>query len=202
MEDFALKSKKIALDCDGVLLNYNVAWKDAFLRAFNVDLPHVQDSYHAHNQYGVAVGDVHYYKDNAAYQREMLFKAFTDDGFETMPALEGALEANLALVDAGYECIVVTAVPEYTRLKRIKNLADLGFKISDVICTYPRKAETLTAMMPVAFVDDQRMNFHGVPPEIQRILIHKDVHDSPNHNNVRVDKTYTCLYDFVKEFLQ
>jgi hypothetical protein len=110
-----------------------------------------------------------------------------DEGFwSSIPAMRGALEACAHLQLLGYELVCVTALPERFAAARARNLQDLGFPIKSVIATDNNstlrspKADALSALKPVAFVDDFAPYLAGVDPSIHRALVIRDPDGSPN----------------------
>jgi len=169
----------IALDADGVLLDYNVAYARAWERAFgHHPVERDASAYWAMDRWAV---------ERLKGARLEHFRACFDHGFwSTIPAIEGALEASHALVDAGYKLVCVSALDSDFEGARMTNLRSLGFPIERVIATSANagpmspKAAVLGALMPVAFVDDYLPYLHGVPQRIHTALILRQTTGSPN----------------------
>ena len=118
----------IALDADGVLLDYNSAYAGAWERAFG-QRPAEADpnAYWAMDRWAVQALDG---------ERLQQFRACMDDGFwRSIPALGNALQACHDLQGAGYELVCVTALAARFEQARLGNLRDLGFPIDRVIAT-------------------------------------------------------------------
>lgn len=169
----------IALDGDGVLVDYHHAYRSAWTRAFGT-VPAVRDpnAYWAIDRYDVW--------RLAGEELEQFRHCFDYDQWSSLPALPGAVEACHALVDAGYELVCVTAIKSHLQPARIKNLRDCGFPIERVIAT-PHNEETtspkaiaLRELKPVAFVDDYLPYLHGIPADIHAALILREPNGSPN----------------------
>lgn len=174
----------IALDCDGVLLDYNAAYPAVWRRVYGQELVTVRpDSYHAVNRFSLRFG---------SEQERRAFRArFSEEDWESMPALPGALAACRRLVEAGFQLICVTALPQRFRKARQANLERLGFPISDVLATDgpdgpDPKSAVIARMAPLAFVDDLAENFRGVADTVCKALIDRGWFDSPNRTTGRL----------------
>jgi phosphoglycolate phosphatase-like HAD superfamily hydrolase len=193
------RSKTIALDCDGVLLDYAVAYGQAWASAFGeqptLTNPH---AYWPMDRWGVP--------RLAGEKLEQFRKAFNDDFWSTIPAIEGALEACDSLVSAGFELICVTALSEHNLSARKRNLNSLGFPIVDVIATdstmvhQSPKADALHALQPVAFVDDFAPYLVGVGKDIHKALVLREADGSPNVGDALklADSTHMNLAEFAE----
>jgi len=170
----------IALDADGVLLDYHKAYRQAWLRAFGV-LPALKDpdAYWPIDRWDVELLEG---------ERLAQFRAVFDGEFwSTIPAIDGAIEACHNLNNAGFRLICVTAMDEKFSLARHQNLLNLGFPIDSVIATphignngFSPKAEVLNQLKPIAFIDDYLPYFNGVDSSIHFALITREVNGSPN----------------------
>ena len=96
-------SKLMALDADGVLLDYNLAYAAAWERAFGTR-PQLRNpqAYWAIDRWGVAT------LEGEALNR--LRASFDEAYWSSIPANSGAVQACEALVAAGYELVCVSAV--------------------------------------------------------------------------------------------
>lgn len=169
----------IALDADGVLLDYNTGYRHAWNRAFG-ELPELKDpdAYWAMDRWEVrrVEGD----------ERERLRECFDEYFWSNLPALDGALNACQRLHAFGFELICVSALGPEFREARLTNLQALGFPIEHVFATSNRassespKAATLRELRPVAFVDDYLPYLRGIPTEIHSALIMREPNGSPN----------------------
>ncbi|MEH0166699.1 HAD family hydrolase [Roseateles microcysteis] len=169
----------IALDADGVLLDYSAAYAGTWARAFGVS-PVVcnPDAYWPMDRWGVAR------LEGPALER---FRASFDEEFwSTVPPIEGALEACSELVGQGFELVCVTALASRFRQARIANLRTLGFPLSDVLVVEDQglhqspKADVIKALNPLAFVDDYLPYFRGMPGHVHKALIVREPDGSPN----------------------
>lgn len=191
------KKRIIALDADGVLLDYNKTAARVWERAFGV-YPAMRDpkAYHFRNVYAMDLVD-----DG---MRAKYYATFARIGWRNMPAMPGAVEACQRLHDMGYELQVVSSMPTAFAAQRRDNLRDLGMPIAGVTATGRAKGggnpkmAALLDFMPVAFVDDLLCNFEGVHDKMHCALIHWDSVDNPNeaHEHVLKASTHTDMLDF------
>jgi hypothetical protein len=196
-----MKNRKLAVDCDGVLVDYPPAYEIVWERAFGQKLSVVDASaYHATNRYGVSF--------ESREQMLHFFSFFTDDVWESLPALPGAVHACERLVEAGFELVTVTALDFKFEKARIANLHRHGFPIDHVITTGRSdlgftKAAALNLLGPVAMVDDLAANFLGLDSGIHRALIHKKAKDSPapQYETTKPDSEHLTLAEFANYWL-
>lgn len=169
----------IALDADGVLLDYHHAYAQAWSKAFG-GTPTVLDplAYWPKDRYGFA----HLSGADLAH-----FRSFFDlDFWSTIPAMPGAIEACKSLARQGYDLVCLTAIKPEHRQARIENLQSLGFPIREVISAHGEptvespKARALRNLMPAAFVDDYLPYLRGAPDRIHCALIARSPHGTPN----------------------
>lgn len=173
------QSSPIALDCDGVLLDYSTAYAGAWQRAFGVR-PILQNAkaYWPMDRWGVP--------RLGGEPLERFRSVFDEEFWTTIPAVSGAVEACQILVSQGFQLVCVTALDHQFAAARLKNLNDLGFPIVKVFTTgndasvRSPKAAALEALRPVAFVDDFAPYMVGVDDGIHKALIVRDPIGSPN----------------------
>lgn len=192
----------IALDADGVLLDYHSAYREAWARAFGT-LPQLRDP----NAYWpIDRWDVRRLEGKELNH----FRQFFDDDFwSTIPSNKGAVDACIRLNEAGFELICVSAIEERFCEARLKNLRSLGFPIDRIIATSSEgaskspKAEILHELQPIAFVDDYLPYHVGVSSKIHRALVLREPNGSPNvgKNLDLVDSTHTNLALFADWWL-
>lgn len=189
----------IALDCDGVLLDYGKAYSCAWGRAFG-KAPTLSNAsaYWPQDRWGVPL------LSGAELER---FRAVFDELFwSTIPPVTGALEACHQLVRAGFTLVCVTALDERNLNARRKNFRDFGFPLVDVIATphsapgRSPKADALNALKPVAFVDDFAPYLEGVDESIHKALILRDPEGSPNVGQALelANSTHANLQEFAE----
>ena len=169
----------LALDADGVLLDYLERYADAWRDAFGAR-PATRDplGYGPLERWDVprleAAGRAHFRRH------------FGADFWSSLPAMPGAVEACMRLHDAGFELICISALPAAFEASRLQNLRALGFPIERVHATPHEggnsspKAELIQALRPVAFVDDYLPYLRGMPADVHTALILRGTTGSPN----------------------
>lgn len=193
----------IALDADGVLLDYGLAYAGAWHKAFGA-YPGERDplAYWPIDRWVVERVE--------GEKLDLLRRAFDGDFWSSIPPVPGAIEACHNLSDAGYELVCVTALPEEFRAARERNLRLHGFPIDlvhatdNVATAASPKADTLNALKPAVFVDDYLPYFIGVDSAIHRALILRGVTGSPNTGEllVHTDSRHADLLAFAHWWLQ
>lgn len=170
----------IALDCDGVLLDYasacGLAWERAFGETPTLVRPH---AYWPMDRCGVP----RLSGDALARFREVIGDMF----WENIPAIEGAVQACEQLVRSGYELMCVTSWGPRHLAVRMRNLQALGLPLSQVFANASHspsgispKVDVLDRPRPAGFVDDCAPWLVGVDAEIHKVLITRDSDGSPN----------------------
>ena len=169
----------IALDADGVLLDFHLGYAAAWQRAFGV-APAERDpqAYWPMDRWQV---------DRLDPVRRVQFRAAFDEQFwATVPAIAGAVDACHRLRDAGFDLVCVSALEAEFEAARLRNLRELGFPIERVIATgnaageRSPKADTIAALQPIAFVDDYAAYMRGVPAHVHTALVLRAPNGSPN----------------------
>ncbi|EYC50039.1 phosphate acetyltransferase [Hylemonella gracilis str. Niagara R] len=192
----------IALDADGVLLDYGLAYASAWQKAFGV-YPQERDplAYWPMDRWQV---------ERLEGDRLAQFRSAFDSNFwAAIPPVPGAIEACQLLASAGFELVCVTALPDEFRMARERNLQAHGFPIDMVHSTdnvatpVSPKADTLNALRPVAFVDDYLPYFVGVDAGIHRALITREVNGSPNSGELlaHIDSRHKDLLAFSRAWI-
>lgn len=169
----------IALDCDGVLLDFLRAYASAWERAFGSPPPERDpQAYWPMDRWQVERLDL---------DRRAVFKAAFDHAFwATLPALDGALQACHRLQAGGFDLVCVTALPLEFEAARLQNLRALGFPIERVVATghtegeHSPKAAAIAALQPMAFVDDYLPYMRGLPGPLHKALVLRAPNGSPN----------------------
>lgn len=192
----------IALDADGVLLDYGLAYAGAWQAAFGT-YPRERDP---HAYWPMDRWEVDRVEGP---QLDQFRRAFDEEFWAGIPPVPGAVEACHALAQAGHELVCVTALPERFRAARERNLRLHGFPIdlvhatdNQVSLTSP-KAATLNALKPRAFVDDYLPYFVDVQPNIHRALVLRGVTGTPNTGEllVHTDSQHADLSAFARWWL-
>lgn len=174
-----MKNPIIALDADGVLLNYNAAYAKVWQRVFGVH-PEERDpnAYWAMDRWSV--------KKLEGTLLAQLHAGFDQGFWSTIPAIESALEACLALNDDGYTLVCVSALEPQFENARLRNLRELGFPIERVLATGRStpgrnpKAQAVSHLQAIALVDDYLPNLMGLKPGVHAALIVRQPNGSPN----------------------
>lgn len=169
----------IALDADGVLLDYNLAYAGAWEKAFGV-YPAERDpaAYSALDRWDVEL--------LSGERLAQLRKSFQHDFWSSIPAMAGALEGCRLLSNAGFELVCITAMAGEFSEARLQNLQKHGFPIKTVHVIEHSdsdrspKADLLDAIRPVAFVDDYLPYLLGVREDIHTALIMRGTSGPPN----------------------
>jgi phosphoglycolate phosphatase-like HAD superfamily hydrolase len=169
----------IALDADGVLLDFHLGYASAWQRAFG-HAPAERDplAYWPMDRWQVERLD--------EAQRVQFRAAFDDHFWATVPAIAGAVDACHRLHDAGFDLICVSALDLEFEAARLRNLRGLGFPIERVIATgnaageRSPKADAITLLQPIAFVDDYAAYLRGVPEQVHTALVLRAPNGSPN----------------------
>ncbi|MDP1654545.1 MAG: HAD family hydrolase [Hylemonella sp.] len=194
--------KTIAIDGDGVLLDYNTAYSQAWFKAFGEHLIlNNPRSYWPMERWNA--------RRLVSDELEQFRSAFDLEFWSTIPAVPGALKACQRLVDQGYTLVCVTALAERFSDARAQNLRALGFPISRVITTSDEiaggspKAKAIADLSPVAFVDDYAPYLVGVDPQVHLALILRDPVGSPNTGELLdiPDSSHTDLLGFADWWL-
>jgi hypothetical protein len=169
----------IALDCDGVLLDLNLAYATAWERysgTYPAEIdPH---AYWHHERWNV---------QRLSGEQMIVFRAFFDEDFwSELPQIAGAVQACHRLRAAGHELVCVTALEDKFAKARLTNLQAHGFPITKVFATGHQagsvspKAEVIHQLQPAAFVDDFLPYMDGISADIHTALILRGPNGSPN----------------------
>lgn len=200
------KKPIIALDADGVLLDYHHAYRHLFKKSFDY-LPELADpqAYHPMDRWKVPRLD--------PAQRTHLRACQDEEFWSTLPAIDGALAGANALHDAGFELVCVSALPVAFEAARLANIQALGFPISKVFATPETaqsdpaksvKAAALEQLRPVAFVDDYAPYLRGIPPGVHAALVLREPNGSPNTGEALdlAHSTHSNLAGFAQWWLE
>jgi hypothetical protein len=194
----------IALDGDGVLLDYAAAYGMAWERAFDTKLTVVDPcAYWSRARWGIPKLE----SDELAY-----FQTFFDEEFwATVPVLAGAVEACQDLVHAGYSLVCVSALPTEFEHARRDNLRSHGIAVNRVYATPAQglernpKATLIHMLHPIVFVDDYLPYMRELPETVHKALITREPKGSPNdapEGATWVNSRHTTLADFTRWWLE
>lgn len=172
----------IALDADGVLVDFHAGYASAWQRAFG-QAPSERDprAYWPMDRWQV---------ERLEGERLRHFGQHFDEHFwSTLPAMDGAVEACLRLHEAGFDLVCVSALEARHEGARLTNLRRLGFPIERVIATgnaagvRSPKADAIHSLLPVAFVDDYLPYLRGMPSQVHLALVTRAPNGSPNEGD-------------------
>ena len=193
----------LALDADGVLLDYLEGYAEAWRIAFGAR-PKVRDplGYGPLERWDVPLLDA----DGRARFRQQFGARF----WSALPAIPGAIDACARLHDAGFELVCVSELDAEFEASRLKNLRALGYPIERVYATPHNggyrspKADRLAELRPEAFVDDYLPYLRGVPPTIHTALITRGATLGPNSGTemALAKSTHTDLAAFADFWLR
>jgi phosphoglycolate phosphatase-like HAD superfamily hydrolase len=192
----------IALDGDGVLLDYNLAYSQAWSQFTGV-YPVERDfrAYWPMERWGV---------QHLSGDRLAKFRAVFDGGFwSSIPAMAGAVDACHRLHDHGYQLVCVTALEERFVNARLTNLQDQGFPIERVYGVQNQigpknpKADIIDTLQPAVFVDDYLPYLAGIRSATHTAQILREPNGSPNTGAAldAVGSTLTDLAAFSRWWL-
>lgn len=190
--------KKIVLDCDGVILDYNETWGKILTMFLQKEMKPKNVAYHAYNVYDYHISE----EDNEEFNQ--LFHTY---GWIQMQALEGALEAISILAEKKFQIDIVTSIPQEANLYRKNNLENLGIPFSSLhtvgfLRDINPKKEIINILKPDFFVDDLLKNFEGIEKNTSCILIDIPGVDNPNYvynkEQITIHSTHLSLLEFVK----
>lgn len=192
----------LALDADGVLLDYHLGYAAAWERAFGTT-PRERDPLAYWPMDRWEVGRL---TDD---ERTRFRVEFGEHFWAALPPLDGALEACHRLHDAGFELVCVSALELCYEAARLRNLCELGFPIERVIATghtdseRSPKADAIDALRPVAFVDDYLPYLRGVRGDVHTALVLRAPNGSPNTGEdlALVGSTHQDLAEFADHWL-
>ena len=197
------KRPLLALDGDGVLLDYLEGYAEAWREAFGAR-PAVRDplGYGPLERWEVPRLD--------AEGRARFRQHFGTKFWSSVPAIPGAVDACVRLHDAGFELVCVTALDAEFEASRLKNLRALGYPIERVYATphdgghRSPKADMLAELRPIAFVDDYLPYLRGVAPDVHTALITRGATGGPNEGPelALAKSTHLDLADFADFWLK
>jgi phosphoglycolate phosphatase-like HAD superfamily hydrolase len=197
-----MPKRLIALDADGVLLDFHAGYANAWRRAFGAS-PRERDpqAYWPIDRWDV---------ERLDEARRLHFRKYFDETFWTsVPAIAGAVEASNRLHDAGFDLVCVSALEAEYEAARLRNLRDLGFPIERVVATgnapgeRSPKADAITELDPLAFVDDYLPYLRGIPAHVHAALVLRALNGSPNCGDEMslVHSVHPDLSDFADHWL-
>lgn len=145
----SLPQGTVALDCDGVILDFLSQFRVVANYALGREIQEGENVYDLNKRFGLQ-----------PKERDHIMKIFHQEGFwANLPALPGAIDGARALQDAGHRVVVVTAIDDDFKMARLDNLRKLGFKPDEIYCVGAHsghtKGEAFHVEQPHAIVDDR-----------------------------------------------
>ena len=197
-----MQNKVIALDADGVLLDYNLAYAYLWEKVYGV-FPEEKNP------------DAYWNKDRWDIRRLSGSEAasfhahFNESFWSSIPLMPGATEACQMLIDAGYELVCVSAISRKFQKSRLINFRNFELPISQVIATENDfsvgnpKLAALKSLSPDIFVDDFLPCMKDVPSSIHCALIDRNPYGSPNFgcDLSQIQSKHSDILEFSKWWL-
>lgn len=197
----------IALDVDGVLLDYAHGYSRVWEQTFNEKVSLVNPgAYWPMERYGLRFlkgQDLKRFNSN-----------FDHEFWSSLPALPGAVDAVKSLKEYGFRVVCVSALKEEFANARAENLRKHGFLIDELIATggmqeehQSPKALALSKINAKVFVDDYAPYFKGVDKQtgIHLALIDRQSENSPNQHHKQhlpIDSLHSDIVDFSNFWLK
>lgn len=200
-------SKNIALDCDGVLLDYLSCYKTLYEDLFNTKLKVVNpNSYSADKQFNINW-------ENREKEQIKFYDYFAEKGWKAMKAIPGAVQATQKLKNAGYNIFIVTSIPFEKAYDRGLNLQEQGVIFDDVIACGNHSSSNglnikkpyLDKIKPDFFADDLVSNFKDVSQNIKCVLIDWNCENNlellTSPSKIDIFSTHEYLSDFTNQHI-
>lgn len=186
------KPNVIAVDVDGVLVEFLSGFERAFEATIGRPAVRISPSWALDVAYGISAAEL-----DAVWRAVAAMHIYRD-----LPPLPGAFEALRMLDDAGYEVHAVTAIePQYWD-DRYENLSALGFKGNSIHAVgHGPKTPVLQQLRPVLFADDQVKHLHQAPFVPNRVWIHTQDEQFPEIGGVHTHEAPSLL-EFVQHWLE
>lgn len=169
---------KVGFDVDGVLLNYNTQMALMIKKALGLELALVDDrAHHFKAAYGYEL---------SGRDRDRVYAVFDKEGWKSMPAEPGAVEATQLVAGQGHELIAISSMPKRFEACRLENLRALEMPIEKVVGSGREtgdenpKAEHIEREGVDVFADDQLRNLRGLPDTVFKVWIDTGRNDGPN----------------------
>lgn len=191
------KVKRIALDVDGVLLDFMPAFDEAARIILGRDIVVNKDEdQNDHYHLGLRVETTQDKVD------EILEYMQTSRMYANLKALEGAREAVKAIEEDGYEIYIVTALPEKAKEMRLENLAkEIGLIPKEIYCVGMgmSKEEAIKKVNPDVFIDDRVKYLSSVPFVYHLALL--DQKESQEDKEFLVDVHVNSLKEWTEKHM-
>ena len=188
--------KKIVLDCDGVILDYNHTWGKILSKFLNKQIDAKNIAFHASNVFDYHLAD---------HEKNEFYELFHNHGWIDMQPIENSLKAIKLLEEKKFDIHIVTSIPEKANYLRKTNLTNLGVSFSSLHtvgynANINSKKDIVNLINPDFFLDDLIMNFEGINEDINCILIDNNTYDNPNkihEKYIQFYKKHNSLFEFV-----
>lgn len=149
MNRFSTNSHRFALDCDGVLLNFDHSFARVASEVLGREVVKLNNRYELETRYGLTSKDFQYAWD-----------ALDDHahGWKNMMIIPGAVEAVATLRAQGASIHLVTGILDRHAESRLANLLAHTIEVEDIHCVgdgKSSKTSVLRDLKPVGFVDDR-----------------------------------------------
>lgn len=144
------KTGTIALDCDGVILDFVSAFKNTAENALGRKVVSTNNTYDIGKRFGLT-----------KVETAAVFDTFySGRGWANLPPLPGAVDSCQGLIESGqFRVVIVTAIDEKFLDDRIENLESFGIFPEEVYCvgtdSNHSKSDAYIKEQPIAVVDDR-----------------------------------------------
>lgn len=155
--------KKIALDVDGVLLNFMPVFDKAAEMVLGYKPTIYQDEFNMDHYYLTSRINVDQSKID-----EILDYMLETRMYANIPALKGAKEAIEKIKEEDFDIYIVTALPERAKEMRLENLLnELNLVPKEIFCVGMglSKGDALKLLRPDIFIDD-RIEYLASGPDV------------------------------------
>lgn len=146
----------IVLDCDGVVLDFDLVFPHVAQDVLGHELPLERKS----NEYSL---DLRYGLSQQDMLRVLDAYAEHEKGWAGLPLIAGADEVIKDLQGRGHPVHMVTGIDNCMRVRRIENLAKHEIEVDAVHCVgmgHSSKEQVIREINPIVFVDDRLRLLH------------------------------------------
>ena len=189
----------VALDCDGVLLDFLAHFKNMSEKALDRPLQYQKNVYNLQERFGLSEKELkhamgHFYKT----------------GWDSLPAIQDAVTSAIRLQESGFRVVVVTALPEEFKTERLKNLKDHGFTPNEIYCVGVHnghtKAEAFHVEQPIAVADDRLIYLKEaksvINGQVELVWVNDQVPQDDGHDPDFVNHEVSVLSEWSNAFLE
>ncbi len=184
--------KKIALDTDGVILNFGDNYVNFAEKILGKKLNHNIAKYPLQDLLQVSTQEADYVWEQFNKLNE----------WERIPPFKDVEKAIEIINDFKLEVYIVTSIDEQHKLARKKNLNSIGLYPKEIICVganHGHKNKVITEINPVAFADDRLDHLHRSQEVEHLVWIDQKQEQviSFDSYHARVDSLYQWTSDFL-----